>query len=244
MITNPIYKPKGRALEYGALACNIYNGCNHGCTYCFARKMSERYTPQGKPCAFDEPKLREGIVEAVVHQLNRGKIKNETIHLCFSCDPYPVLVDTSATREVIKAIKDSGNHVQLLTKAGSRAMRDIDLLDGDDWFGVTISGFDITAEPNAEPPEERLTSLEIAKLLGVKTWVSCEPVLFEEDIYNLIERANYIDLFKIGKLNYEPSDINWGEFGRKCEWLCKLYSRKYYIKEDLRNEMEKGGTTQ
>ena len=29
----PIYEPKGRAGEYCGLAINIYNGCNHGCTY-------------------------------------------------------------------------------------------------------------------------------------------------------------------------------------------------------------------
>ena len=49
--------------------------------------------------------------------------------------------------------------------------------------------------------------------MGIKTWVSCEPVLNPESIYMLIRFANYIDKFKIGKLNYFPSDIDWKEFG-------------------------------
>ncbi len=32
----PIYAPKGRALEYGELALNIYTGCPHRCSYCYA----------------------------------------------------------------------------------------------------------------------------------------------------------------------------------------------------------------
>lgn len=28
-----IYEPKGKAREYADLACDIYNGCTHGCKY-------------------------------------------------------------------------------------------------------------------------------------------------------------------------------------------------------------------
>lgn len=53
------------------------------------------------------------------------------------CDPYPAGVDTSATREIIKLLKDSGNHVQISTKSGEQsAVRDFDLLDENDWFGI------------------------------------------------------------------------------------------------------------
>lgn len=40
----------------------------------------------------------------------------ELIHLCFTCDPYPVGRDTFATREVIKILKEYENNVQILTK--------------------------------------------------------------------------------------------------------------------------------
>ena len=42
-----VYQPKGRALEYSELACNLYMGCTHGCKYCFApacmRKTPEQW---------------------------------------------------------------------------------------------------------------------------------------------------------------------------------------------------------
>lgn len=231
---NPIYKPAGRAKEYGDYALNIYTGCPHGCTYCFAPSVLHK----DRETFHSDVKPREGIVEATKAQLKRTGMKDKLIHLCFTCDPYPKGFDTTATREIIKAIKDSGNHVQILTKGGQAAERDIDLLDEQDWFGVTLSGGYVEREPNASRESERCGVLRKAKSLGIKTWVSLEPVFDPETVYMSIIARNYIDLYKIGKLNYHPSDINWGEFGHECERLCKLYGRNYYIKDDLRREME------
>lgn len=33
-----IYQPSGAAREYGAWACNLYNGCRHQCDYCYCRR--------------------------------------------------------------------------------------------------------------------------------------------------------------------------------------------------------------
>ena len=119
----PIYIPKGKAKEYGDYAINIYTGCPHRCYYCFApsvlRKDREQFHTNIKP--------RDGIVEATIKQLEREGITGKLIHLCFTCDPYPTGYDTTATREIIKAIKASGNHVQILTKGDGS--RDFDLLD-------------------------------------------------------------------------------------------------------------------
>jgi DNA repair photolyase len=243
MSFRPIYEPRTRAREYSDLAINIYKGCNHGCYYCYARDRAQRYTPKDCICSFNSPKLREGIVEATKNQLSGGKYKGKKIMLCFMCDPYPAEIDTTPTREIIKVIKAAGANVSILTKGASRSERDFDLLDNNDSFGVTISCNSTLAkihEPNADNPFVRLLVLDKAKEKGIKTWVSCEPVLEIEAIYKLIiEYGDSIDLFKIGKLNHRHSDINWGEFGRECERLCKGYGRNYYIKEDLRREMEK-----
>ena len=236
----PIYKPAGRALEYSpdALACNIYTGCPHRCYYCFApavlRKDREEFHSNVAP--------RNGIVEAVKRQLDAEKITGKLIHLCFTCDPYPVGYDTTPTREVIAAIKNAGCHVQILTKGGVTATRDFDLLDGEDWFGVTITGqfHNNQSEPKAASFAENLMTIEKAKNRQLKTWVSVEPALDAENIFNLIQSNHPIDLFRIGKLNYHPIGIDWAAFGHECERLCREHGREYYIKADLRAEMAKG----
>lgn len=248
-MNKPIYEPRGRAREYGELAVNIYTGCNHGCSYCYARQMKQRWTKGGDPCAFMRTEPRPGIVEAVRRQLEREKITGRTIFLCFTCDPYPAEINTMPTRAVIQTIKDSGNSVRILTKGGFRAERDFELLDSGDSFGVTYTTRDIfTAskiEPNAAPNAERLATLERAKYAGIKTWVSLEPVLDPNAVFSLIRNGWYIDLFKIGKLNHAatPPEIasmgGWARLGEEAERLCREHGRAYYIKEDLRAEMDR-----
>lgn len=225
----PIYEPKGKAKEYGDMAINIYTGCPHRCYYCFApqvmRRDRERFHSVVEP--------RPGIVEATKEQLEREKIIGKTIHLCFTCDPYPTGYDTTVTREIIKAIKETGNHVQILTKGDGS--RDFDLLDSEDWYGITYDG----QYGGMYMASDRLIDIMRAHQQGIKTWVSFEPVLdADEVLFCILKCAEFFDKVKIGKLNYWPSDINWAEFGKKAEGLCRSLGLEYYIKESLRKEME------
>lgn len=239
-MSNPIYVPKGAAKEYGDFALNIYTGCPHACYYCFAPNVLRR----DREIFHTDVRPRDDIVSMVKNQLHFHQIKGKTIHLCFTCDPYPRGYDTSVTRTIIEAIKNSGNHVQILTK--SDEIRDLNLLDENDWYGVSYAGYSdgvlypSTSEPYAAAPIDRLIALEHAHNSGVKTWVSMEPVLDAGDVLHLLDSApSYIDRYKIGKLNYHPSSIDWKAFGLEAERICKEKGLDYYIKDALRKEMEK-----
>ena len=230
----PIYVPKGKAKEYGDYALNIYTGCPHRCFYCFApnvlHKSREEFHTNVPP--------RAGIVEATKQQLEKDKITGKLIHLCFACDPYPTGYDTTPTREIIKAIKESGNNVQILTKGDGS--RDFDLLDENDWYGITLDGATTRTGHFDNAPLFRYTNLIKAHEKGIRTWVSFEPVLNAENVLGMIKDiAPHTDKVKIGKLNYHKSDINWAEFGRNAEAICKKIGVDYYIKESLRAEMER-----
>jgi DNA repair photolyase len=223
----PIYEPKGKAKEYGDLAINIYTGCPHRCFYCFAPNVLHKDREQFHSCV--EP--RKNIVDEVKKQLEKEQIKGKLIHLCFTCDPYPTGYDTTPTREIIKAIKESGNNVQILTKNGGD--RDFDLLDKNDWYGITLDGHKQKCSER-----NRILALWEAHKKGIKTWVSFEPVTDEQEFFTDLHRvAPFVDKVKIGKLNYYKSDINWKEFGEKAEALCKKLGVEYYIKDSLREEM-------
>lgn len=226
----PLYVPKGKAKEYGDYAVNIYTGCPHRCYYCFApsvlRRDREEFHSHVEP--------RPGIVDALKKQLEREGVTGKLIHLCFTCDPYPTGYDTTVTREVIKAIKESGNHVQILTKGNGS--RDFELLDKNDWYGITYDG----TEHEFYKQCSLVADIWVAKQLGINTWVSFEPVICADAVIEFIKKYyRCIDKVKIGKLNYHPSDINWKEFGQKVERLCKDLGLDYYIKESLREEMNK-----
>lgn len=231
----PIYEPRGKAKEYGDYALNIYTGCPHRCFYCFApsvlRRDREKFHSDVRP--------RENIVEETRKQLAREGITGKLIHLCFTCDPYPTGQDTRITREIIKLLKAYGNHVQILTKGDGS--RDFDLLDENDWYGITVSGgMTDDVEPGAMMTPFRLLRLREAHGLGIKTWVSFEPVIDANNVLGIIRNfAQTFDKVKIGKLNYHPSNIDWKQFGHEAEALCQRFGLNYYIKDSLRAEMEK-----
>ena len=179
---------------------------------------------------------RKDIVSALRRQLEREQITGKLIHLCFTCDPYPEERDTTATREVIQALKEYGNHVQILTKGDGS--RDFHLLDGEDWYGITYDGGLIE---NGCPIDVRFMHLRQAKeTYGIKTWVSFEPVLFPCFVLKYIKKcAPFVDRVKIGKLNYDKSSVDWAQFGREAEAVCQKLGLDYYIKDSLRAEMRK-----
>lgn len=229
MQVNPIYRPSGRAAEYADYALNIYHGCPHGCTYCYAPAVLRTTRHEFSKC-----RLRRDIVKSTAKQLAKGELTGRTVFLCFSCDPYPKGKDTTATREVIGLLKEAGCHVRILTKNPSAAVRDFDLLDEGDEFGTTISGAPRSVEPNADPEDVRKEVLRDAKERGIGTWISCEPVYDEEAVFRAIVGGDYVDLFRVGKLNYAPSDIDWAEFASLVMTLAGECKRNVMLKSELR----------
>ena len=226
----PIYIPSGKAKEYGDYALNIYTGCPHRCFYCFAPNVLHRDRQQFHEVV--EP--RKDIVEETRRQIEREGITGKLIHLCFTCDPYPHGYDTTATREIISLLKSTGNNVQILTKGDGS--RDFDLLGPEDWYGITLDGIGNGRNPQWKA---RVDALAEAHSLGIKTWVSFEPVTDDREFFvNLHLVSPIVDKVKIGKLNYHKSDIDWADFGRRAETLCQQLGLDYYIKESLRAEME------
>ena len=223
-----IYKTSGAAAEYGELALNIYNGCPHRCFYCSVPKTIRK--PKDEFHGDITP--RKNIVEETEHYIKSNKLTGKLVHLCFSCDPYPTGFDSIATRNIIKLLKDSGNHVQILTKGSG--VRDFDLLDENDWYGVTLDG---TEDIDTAMPT-RVDDLVAAHQAGIKTWVSFEPVVYPEVVLKEIKLvAPFVDMVKIGKLNHFPLSVDWKAFGNKAESLCKQLGLTYCIKDALRAEM-------
>lgn len=221
------------------LALNIYEGCTHGCIYCSVPLILKTDRANFHACV----RPRVGILEATKARLSEGDIKGREISLCLSCDPFPKGADTSVTYDIIKAIKDSGNNVAILTKGTVDKDRLFAMLDSNDRFGVTIScGAELAKkyEPNAALVAERLDYLASAKLHKIKTYVSFEPVLEPDYIYFLITQLRKsMDECVIGKLNYFKKEIDWRNFGFMCERLCKKARVTYQIKESLRAEMDR-----
>lgn len=231
-----IYRPKGRALEYSFLAVNHYVGCEHGCRYCYAEKMANQFNQN-----FTRPELRNGRRFIEQLSIDAAKFANtkERVLLSFMSDPYqPIDDDIRATREVIKILRRNNIPFQILTKGGTRAVRDFDMYGPDDAFATTLTCSNLVDsekhEPHAAFPTDRIEAIRIAHAQGIRTWVSLEPVIYPAQSLGLIGQTyGFVDLFKIGKMNHVKNDIDWRKFALDAIELCERVGVDYYIKHDL-----------
>ncbi len=233
-----IYEPKGRAGEYSPLAANLYRGCSHGCRYCYAPAAT--FTSRDR---FILPSIRKNVINQLKKDVVKYKDDRRQILLSFTSDPYQPLEKLSLiTRRAIEIMLAGGLRVTVLTKGGMLASRDFDLLSSSPYseFACTLTTDNndesIRWEPYAALPAERLQVLKAAHNIGIKTWVSFEPVINPEAVYRLLDSSyKYVDFYKIGKLNYHPlaNSINWPEFRRKIISQLDDLNKKYLIKKDL-----------
>jgi len=232
----PIYEPKGRAWEYAPLACNLWLTCSHGCKYCYVpptiHKSREDFHIVAPP--------RQGVLEALRKQVAEFSGDPRSVLLCFTCDPYQPHED-GFTRKAIEIFVENDVAFTVLTKGGSRALRDLDLLaEGRGTMAVSSCWMDDDLrrqwEPGASPAGERLWPIKVAHKRGIPTWLSVEPVIEPEQALELIEYAHpFCNEIRVGKLNYHPhaKTIDWAGFACEAHSLLSGLPVRFTFKEDL-----------
>jgi DNA repair photolyase len=238
-----IYEPKGKALEYAPLAVDLYQGCSHGCGYC--------YVPRSKKCSSDTFFKTVQPIPDILCQLAKDAAKlaaegdDREILLCFHTDPYQMAAGdhVSVTREAIEILVSYGLRFTVLTKAGLAAVVDFDLLQA--WhksaFGSTLIFFNQDDadqwEPRAGTIASRTGALAAAHERGIRTWVSMEPVIDPVQAFDLIRGCHrFVDHWKIGKINDHPEmekRVDWISFRRDIKELLDSLGADYYLKKSL-----------
>jgi DNA repair photolyase len=233
-----IYVPTGPAREYAALATNPYRGCGHSCTYCTVPITTHQDRAEFNAGAILRPdylaKLRK---DAALYQ--RAGV-TEQILIAFITDPYhPTEHETATTRTVLEILVEHDLAFSILSKGGTRALRDLDLFRPDrDCYGATLTGVDDRLskkwERNAPLPGDRIAALKAFHAAGIPTWVSAEPVVDVEATLAMIATTHsFVDLFKIGRMNYFNLPINWRVFTERVIDLLNRLGKQHYIKRDL-----------
>lgn len=237
-----IYEPKGKAREYSPLALNPYLGCNHACKYCYVPGI-RRCSPEQNLNIIE----KHNFIDDLKKDARNLKDRNQQVLLSFMSDPYNSLEpEKKLTRKSLKILLDNRIPCAILTKAGTKALGDMDIFK---LFGKSIQvGATLTLENDKDSffwesgaalPSDRIEMLKQLKENGIKTWASFEPVIDPVQSVNLIKKViDYVDIFKIGKLNNIYSEIqnkiNWQEYLKTIVSILRSYNKAFYVKYDLR----------
>ncbi len=179
---------------------NPYRGCEHGCSYCYARP-SHSYLNLSPGLDFETRLVAKVNVADVLRQeLAVRSYVPRLIAIGTVTDAYqPIEREWQLTRQVLELLYETRHPCALVTK-GSGIMRDLELLaemakEGLVAVIITLTTLDTELarrmEPRAAAPHRRLRILEALATAGVPVGVSVAPQIpfLNEDMEACLQAA-------------------------------------------------------
>lgn len=225
---------KSKVFDY---TINPYIGCQHSCTYCYARFM-KRYTGHKEEWGefvdvkINAPSLLQREIEIK---------KAARIWISGTCDPYqPLEKKYELTRKCLETLSKHAWPVIIQTKS-SLVNRDVDLLrkiNGVE-VGLTITTADERVremfEPNASSIKERIETLLSLRSAGIRTFAMIAPLLPKAE--GLAEQlSGKVDYVLVDKMNYHYADWVYRKFKLEYAMTSSFFDLK---KKELANGFEK-----
>ncbi len=179
---------------------NPYRGCEHGCSYCYARP-THSYLGLSPGLDFERVIIaKRGLPELLRQELAARAYQPSMIVIGSVTDAYqPVERELKITRSLIEVLRDTRHPFSLVTKS-SGVERDLDLIapmaqDSLAAVYVTITTLDgelaRRLEPRAASPQRRLRTIRALAEAGVPVGVSVAPQIpfINEDMEQVLEAA-------------------------------------------------------
>jgi DNA repair photolyase len=165
---------------------NPYRGCEHGCSYCFARPT---HAYMGLSPGLDfETKLfvKEGAADLLARELAAPGYKPRVIAMGTNTDPYqPIERRYRVTRSVLEVLARADHPVGIVTKS-NLILRDLDILAPMAAKGLAKVCISVTTldpdlarrmEPRAPTPARRIEAIEKLAAAGVPVGVLAAPII-------------------------------------------------------------------
>lgn len=193
---------------------NPYVGCQHNCSYCYARFM-KRFTGHREPWGqFVDAKVN--APDLLRKEITRKK--PERVWVSGVCDPYqPIEAKYKLTRQCLEILAQNDWPATVQTRS-PLVLRDIDILKEGQYFEVGLS---ITTaddhirslfEPNAPTITARIRALDEMHRAGIHTYAMIAPILpGAEDLAELL--AGKVDSVILDRMNYNHADWVYRKYG-------------------------------
>ncbi|WP_420992851.1 PA0069 family radical SAM protein [Cupriavidus sp. 30B13] len=180
---------------------NVYRGCEHGCSYCFARP-THAYLGLSPGLDFETQLFaKPNAAELLRRELGRKSYVPSVIALGTNTDPYqPIEREHGLTRAILEVLEEFNHPVAITTKS-SLVTRDADILArmaakdlARVYISITTLDADIARrlEPRANTPAKRMEGVRRLAGQGIPTGVMVAPVipaLTDFDIERVLEAA-------------------------------------------------------
>ena len=181
-------------------AINPYRGCEHGCSYCYARP-THSYLGLSPGLDFERVIIaKRGLAQQLRRELDAPSYRPAMVVLGSATDCYqPVERELRLTRGLIEVLSDARHPFSVITKS-SGIERDLDLIAPmaqQRLAAVYVSLTTLDAElarklePRAASPQRRLRTIRTLAEAGVPVGVSVAPQIpfLNEDMEQVLQAA-------------------------------------------------------
>lgn len=228
---------------------NPYRGCEHGCSYCFARP-SHAYMGLSPGQDFESRLFAKPDAAVLLEQeLADPKYVPKVIAIGTNTDPYqPIEKSWRITRSILEVLERTNHPVGIVTKS-AMVTRDIDILSRMAEKGLVKVALSVTTmdkklsramEPRATSPSKRLEALQALHDAGIPTTMMVAPIipgLNDSEIERILEGGKAVGIDQAGyvmlRLPLEVRDIF-------REWLLAHYPDRYRHVMSLVKSMRDG----
>lgn len=227
-IVNPVNSPD-IGFNWSA---NPYQGCEHGCVYCYARPTHE-YWGYSAGTDFEQVVLvKKNAAELLEATFDKKSWTPELVVLSGATDCYqPAERHFGITRDMLKVFLKYRHPVGLITK-NSLILRDLDLLkdlNAMNLLRVTLSittldeGLRRSMEPRTASVQQRLKALEILSKAGIAVNVNMAPVIPGLNSHELFDVCRTIAERGARSAAYMMVRLNGPIGGIFEEWIAHHY---------------------
>lgn len=182
---------------------NAYRGCEHGCSYCFARP-THAYMGLSPGLDFETRLFAKPNAAALLtRELSRPKYEVAPIAMGTNTDPYqPIEQRYRITRSLLEVLSAFNHPVTIVTKS-ARIVRDLDILSDMARRNLVRVAMSVTTldarlaramEPRASTPSKRMEAIKLLSDAGVPVGVMVAPVipaLNDMEIEKILAGASY-----------------------------------------------------
>lgn len=213
---------------------NPYIGCQHGCIYCYASYMGERFGHRERWGSFVDVKVN--AAEILRKRIERMRKRQGTIAIGVSTDPYqPVERKYRITRAILEVLRETDFRISLLTKS-PLVLDDFHLISsfGSRFhLGVSISVLSPELkrflEPASPDPILRLKALAEFNSTQVKNFVFFSPLIpgFSDQEGELEFIFRTIREFGINRILVDRMSLYSNVMRNFAEKLRRFYPQKY-----------------
>ena len=227
MIVNEIQSKailsKSQVYDY---VINPYVGCQHACTYCYARFM-KRFTGHKEPWG-EFVDVKTNAAELLRREIK--KKKPAKVWVSGVCDPYqPLEAKYRLTRQCLEILAENDWPVVIQTRS-ALVLRDIDILKNVKNFevglSVTTADDEIRKlfEPHAPPIAARLKALDELHQAGIRTYAMIAPMLpGAEDLADAL--AGKVDFILADRMNYKHAHWIYTKYGLQDKLSDEYFQR-------------------